>query len=47
MAVLNQMWAENTRDFTVVQKAIVALILLFIFATALFALGLVYLEFGK
>ncbi len=47
MAVLNQIWSEKTSDFTIIQKTVVALILLFIFATALFALGLVYMELSK
>ncbi|MGB7786685.1 MAG: hypothetical protein WBL27_11330 [Salinimicrobium sp.] len=47
MAVLTTIWKEQTNDFSLIQKALLALILLFIFATSVLALGLVYLELQK
>ena len=47
MAILTTIWKEQTNEFSLVQKTILALILLFIFATSILALGLVYLELNK
>ena len=47
MAILTTIWKEQTNDFSLIQKTLLALILVFIFATAALALGLVYLELQK
>lgn len=47
MAVLTNIWKEQTNGFSLVQKAVLSFILLFIFATSALALVLVYLELTK
>ncbi|MFV8836915.1 hypothetical protein [Salinimicrobium soli] len=47
MAVLTKIWEEKTYDFSPVQKAVLGVILSFIFSTALLAIFLLYLEFTK
>lgn len=47
MAVLTTIWKEQTHEFSLVQKTILAFILVFIFTTSILALGLVYLELTK
>lgn len=47
MTVLTQLWKEQTADFSLVQKAIIGVILSVILTIALAALVLVYLELTK
>lgn len=47
MTVLAKLWKDQTHEFNPVQKTVLAIILLFIFATSAMALGLVYLELMK
>ncbi|MCY2686187.1 hypothetical protein [Salinimicrobium sp. TH3] len=47
MTVLTQLWKEQTTGFSLVQKAVIGIILSFILFTAIFALVLVYLELTK
>ncbi|MCC8360994.1 hypothetical protein [Salinimicrobium sediminilitoris] len=47
MTVLTQLWKEQTAGFSLVQKAVIGIILSFILFTAIFALVLVYFELTK
>ena len=47
MTVLTKLWKEQTTGFSLVQKAVIGIILSFILFTAIFALVLVYLELTK
>ena len=47
MTALTQLWKEQTSGFSLVQKAVIGIILSFILLTAVFALVLVYFELTK
>jgi hypothetical protein len=47
MTALAQLWKDQTSGFSMIQKAVIGFILTFILLTALFALGLVYMELTK
>ncbi|NJW53041.1 hypothetical protein [Salinimicrobium oceani] len=47
MTALSQLWKNQTTGFSLVQKAILGLIISFILITAISALVLVYLELTK
>jgi len=47
MTALAQLWKDQTAGFSLVQKAVIGVILSFILITAAFALGLVYMELTK
>ncbi|WP_156879227.1 hypothetical protein [Salinimicrobium xinjiangense] len=47
MTALTQLWKDQTSDFSMIQKAILGLILSFIIITAISALVLVYFELTK
>ncbi len=47
MTVFTQLWKNQTEGFSFVQKIIIGIILSFILVTAIFAIGLVYLELTK
>ena len=47
MTALAQLWKDQTSGFSLIQKAVIGIILSFILATAIFALVLVYLELTK
>ncbi|WP_324719884.1 hypothetical protein [Salinimicrobium sp. HB62] len=47
MTALAQLWKDQTSGFSMVQKAVIGIILSFILFTAVFALFLVYMELTK
>lgn len=47
MTALAQLWKDQTSGFSLIQKAVIGIILTFILFTAIFALVLVYLELTK